>query len=727
MSSTRNPRSRWWSNRVVTLRHGVNPPAPTPWRAFEALEPRRLLVSWDGGGGDSLWLNAANWSGNALPGVNDDVVINGAAVEVYLTGGGTRTCRSLTLVNSDLTLEETSLSLTGGVSAPAVRLQASMDAELTVQGASITASTTSFTNASLELSNGDLVGGTGILTDSYLDLGTAGTGDFILRGTSVLQGEVNDESTLTIQGVTGKPAVVYWIERLINAGTITLTSTAAVDASLRPIGPVINSGTLNFNAGVGGARRLTGGLLNVTGFGAGAVNINATTVFAGPNASYTNLGGTIAIGAGRTLTIAGPNAVLEQESGTLAIAGALLMTGSRGTLEYLGGTITGSPVIVAGTLSLGATATGAASFILRGGSTLAGNVRPGQTVTVQGVSGLGARLTWVTGLSNTGTLTLTSVGAASPAILVADNGPILNSGTINIQAGTGGIRRLVGGLTNAGNLNLNAPTTLAPGDEPVRLVSGQVTGSGSLTIAGDLRWEAGAIGGTGALTVWSTGALTTAGAGAKTLARALSNAGAVTVEQGTLTLAGTVAQLTSGLLVGGAWTIGAGATLNLPASVAAIGSLARVELQGAGAACADLLNLRRNEGALTLGDGCTLTLTPTGGVFTNAGRLRLDAGATLSITSAGAGAFTQAASGFLDIGIRALGSANMGRILSAGGATLGGTLLGAYAPGFTPASGSLFQFITSATRAGAFAVVFLPSPPTTALQYLATGARFMVP
>jgi hypothetical protein len=45
---------------------------------IELLEDRRLLalVTWDGGGGDTDWRNALNWSGDALPGATDDVVID---------------------------------------------------------------------------------------------------------------------------------------------------------------------------------------------------------------------------------------------------------------------------------------------------------------------------------------------------------------------------------------------------------------------------------------------------------------------------------------------------------------------------------------------------------------------------------------------------------------------------------------------------------------------------
>jgi hypothetical protein len=33
-------------------------------------------ITWDGGGGNLLWQTPANWSGDVLPGPNDDVLLN---------------------------------------------------------------------------------------------------------------------------------------------------------------------------------------------------------------------------------------------------------------------------------------------------------------------------------------------------------------------------------------------------------------------------------------------------------------------------------------------------------------------------------------------------------------------------------------------------------------------------------------------------------------------------
>ena len=54
-------------------------------------------VTWDGGGADNDWETALNWSGDAVPGADDDVVID---TEVYVELNGSTTINSLTLGSS---------------------------------------------------------------------------------------------------------------------------------------------------------------------------------------------------------------------------------------------------------------------------------------------------------------------------------------------------------------------------------------------------------------------------------------------------------------------------------------------------------------------------------------------------------------------------------------------------------------------------------------------------
>ena len=56
---------------------------------------RGATVSWDGGGGNNSWHTAANWSSNAVPGLNDDVIIDLPGDVTVVHSSGSTTVRSL--------------------------------------------------------------------------------------------------------------------------------------------------------------------------------------------------------------------------------------------------------------------------------------------------------------------------------------------------------------------------------------------------------------------------------------------------------------------------------------------------------------------------------------------------------------------------------------------------------------------------------------------------------
>ena len=78
---------------------------------IESLEQRILLavVSWDGGGDGTTWEDPLNWSGDALPGVNDDAVLD-VATNPNITLSSIQTVNSVTS-NELLTLSSATLTV----------------------------------------------------------------------------------------------------------------------------------------------------------------------------------------------------------------------------------------------------------------------------------------------------------------------------------------------------------------------------------------------------------------------------------------------------------------------------------------------------------------------------------------------------------------------------------------------------------------------------------------
>src|SRR5262245_16316284 len=96
---------------------------------FEPLEERQLLavVTWDGGGDGVSWGDALNWSGDAQPGLADDVLINAGGNVTITHATGTDSIKSLTTSNS--------LVLSGGVLD--IQTTASISAPLILQGGTL--------------------------------------------------------------------------------------------------------------------------------------------------------------------------------------------------------------------------------------------------------------------------------------------------------------------------------------------------------------------------------------------------------------------------------------------------------------------------------------------------------------------------------------------------------------------------------------------------------------
>src|SRR5204862_410358 len=124
----------------------------------------------------------------------------------------------------------------------------------------------------------------------------------------------------------------------------------------------------------------------------------------------------------------------------------------------------GSPVVSFGALGIGAGSTAVGTVIVRGSNTLRGDVRPGQTVVVQGNdSGFNATLTADAGFSNAGTIALDSAGRFDwDATLAVTNGTLTNTatGVIAANPGSGGARTLDAQIDNRGAITINQAAIL---------------------------------------------------------------------------------------------------------------------------------------------------------------------------------------------------------------------------------------------------------------------------
>ncbi|MBL8763928.1 MAG: hypothetical protein JNM07_06640 [Phycisphaerae bacterium] len=270
-----------------------------------------------------------------------------------------------------------------------------------------------------------------------LTLAAATPASFALGGASSLVGDIAVGQTVWVQGSS-------------RAGTTTLTSTSGfTNAGTLRIEPIEQG----FNCAVNvpaGTLTNTGSILVNRG------DISAT--FPGLRTIIGNLTnrGALVVGANISLSVLNAGRTFTQEAGALNTGGGLTVT--NGTLQLLGGIVTGKPLLLNGLLSLRSTS--AASFILTGATaTLSGPVSAGQSVWIRG-SNLGgdAVVTSNGPLSNGGVIRMESIDAAWQSVLVVA-GAFTNTGVVLSADSTGGARRLTvsaGDLINAGTFDLSS-------------------------------------------------------------------------------------------------------------------------------------------------------------------------------------------------------------------------------------------------------------------------------
>ncbi len=329
----------------------------------------------------------------------------------------------------------------------------------------------SLSAAKFHFNGGEFAGNPIKLSGATLNIGpgSQGTGVFEMRSSCLYSGDLDPNQTIDViaDGVTGTMTAA---NGFTNGGTINVTSDTSNSSRLFVTAdPLVNTGTINFEPGAGGARTFAANLTNQ-----GEFNVNTDTALSKGSSDYINQG-QFNIKPLTTLTMTISSEEFFQDAGVLSNSGQYNISG--GKFYFNGGDITGNPINLTGaTLNIGPGSKGFGKFNLKSTCVYSGDVDPNQTINVQ-ADGTTATLSAANGFINDGTINVTSATANTSRILVTAD-PLVNAGTINFEPGAGGARTFGANLINQGEFNVNTTTGLSKG-------SSDYINQGNFNIASD--------------------------------------------------------------------------------------------------------------------------------------------------------------------------------------------------------------------------------------------------
>ena len=494
------------------------------------------VITWTNlAGGD--WNNARNWSPNQVPGPEANVLITtpGAYTvtvsdEEYvgtLTLGATNgdgTVQTLRVSSGALTVNSDSLGTTQAVVTVSGGTLNCVGALALAGPLNVSGGTANFngsgTNAvaAINVSSGTL-GGTSLVAASGLLNWTGGSISGVVQfngasftGSSLYLdgGQLINTGTMDWTGeiATGNGSVI----RNLAGATINLAASTSAGTSPGGLGwtapyTVYNAGQLNV-AGTGIA--VIGDTLNNSG--TVSVKSGALNLAGGGSDS-----GAFMVAAGAALNLAGGTHVLNSGS---VVSGAGNLTVSGGTANWTGGnSMDGVTLNVSGgTASFNGSGTIAPGALNVSGGTLGGT----------NLVAAGGPLNWTGGYIS-GVVQFNG-GSFTGSSLYLNGGQLINTGTLDwtgeITTGNGSL------ISNLPGATINLAASTSAGTSP-----------------GGLGWPA-------PYTVYNAGQLNVAGTGKAIIGDTFNNSGTVSVNRGTLSLAG-------GGSDSGAFTVAAVATLNL--------------------------------------------------------------------------------------------------------------------------------------------------------------------
>jgi hypothetical protein len=684
-------------------------------------------------------------NGAIMVGNGDGLAILGQGATVTLSGTGTvnlttassyfhgTSGMSPTLVNQQTITGQGSLGNEGF----AIVNQATINAvggTLTVQTDSIGITNTSLMEASngatlwviapvtntggtIEALNGGTVTLDGPVTGGTLT--TTGTGVIQLTQDSILNGVLNTGSvevssnTGLLQNTVTNPGTIQLVSgTLFMAGSVTLTGS----------GSLLMSGSSNLEQNLTSVGPPGGSLINQQLIH-GAGNLYDLPLTNQATIEADNPSAPLYVSTATTNT-----GTLEASGGaTLEISNNQTVNNNGGIIEAL----TGSKVLLIGTVAGGTLATSGTGVIESENGTLDGTVNvPTNTgkLTVSGENDL----TFQGTVNNTGTITLSGtacISLAEPTILIGSGKIIL--GANNCIYGSGNSLTNESTIEGAGSIGdsnempiTNDGTILANKSTPLLIVPnvGGFTNNGKLTVNGGSALIINSL--SGPFNNLVGGTLT---GGTYGLTGMLEIGSAITTNAASITLTGATAEI-----------------LNTSAGTNALGSLGASTTKGvlslqSGQALTTATNFS-NGGKTTVGAGSSFTVggsyAQTAGTTTVDGTLTAPAGLTLekgsllgkgtiaaAITSAGTvtvgdsatkaglltvtGSYSQESTGILNVAIggTAIGSQYSQMAVSNGVSLGGGTLTIKLIGGFTPAIGDTFTIVTGSAVTGQFTKV----------------------
>ena len=326
--------------------------------------------TWDGGGADNNWSNAANWSGDILPLAVDTVTFNAtstkpATIDVpvqiavfQISAGYTGTVTQTSTLTITTSFTQAAGTFTGGASTITVTGGTTVNAGGTFIGG---ASTINLNGALTVAVGGSFTSTTGTLT--VTGAVTLAAGVFTHNSGTV----VFSTSTVTLN--LGGAATFNNVQFLSGTKTISAANTMTVLGTLTLTGGSVNTGTIAAQGDIAVASTFLGGsgTLLINGGGAQAWTDSYAATADLPIVNINKGGGTLTMtGTFRTTKswtwIAG---TVSASGSSVILAAALTVTGSHtlGAVELAGGAITiaaGTTLTTTGLLTLtsGTVATG---------------------------------------------------------------------------------------------------------------------------------------------------------------------------------------------------------------------------------------------------------------------------------------------------------------------------------------------------------------------------------